>query len=161
MAISKLPPLHRIALIDDDILFIRMVERVLFGERTDVVPITTLDATEAVDIVATGDFSLAMIDVMMYGQAAGFDLVERLRARESTASMPILITSGAQREIGRRVDFLREHDCTVLLKPFEPEELVNRVRGFSLPEQPAPIAFPTAVPPNVRPLRPQGGAQPA
>jgi DNA-binding response OmpR family regulator len=161
MAISKLPPLQRIALIDDDILFIRMVERVLFGERTDVVPITTLDPEEAVEIIATGDFSLALIDVMMYGHAAGFDLVERLRAHDATASMPIVITSGAQREIGRRVDFLQEHNCSVLLKPFEPEELVSRVRSFALPDQAKPISFPAAVPPNVRPFRPQGGAQPA
>jgi DNA-binding response OmpR family regulator len=161
MAISKLPPLHRIALIDDDILFIRMVERVLFGERTDVVPITTLDADEAVEIISSGGFSLALIDVMMYGHAAGFDLVERLRACEATAAMPIVITSGAQREIGRRVDFLREYDCTVLLKPFEPEELVSRVRSFAQTEQPVPITFPAPVPPNVHPLRPQGGAQPA
>lgn len=160
MAISQLPPVRRIALIDDDIMFIRLVERILFGERTELVPITTLDIREAADIVAEGDFSLVLIDIMMYGHAAGFELVEALRSREATAAVPIVVTSGAHREIGRRVDFLRQHDCTVLRKPFEPEELVARVR--STDAAPArPLTFPAPVPTNVRPMHPQGGAQPA
>lgn len=160
MAMSQLPPVRRIALIDDDIMFIRMVERVLFGERTELVPITTLDICEAADIVAEGGFSLVLIDIMMYGHAAGFDLVQELRRREATATVPIVVTSGEHREIGRHVDFLRQHDCTVLRKPFEPEELVARVRSLD-GEPPRTLEFPATVPTNVRPLHPQEGAQPA
>jgi DNA-binding response OmpR family regulator len=133
---SQLPYVRRIALVDDDIRFIRMVERVLFGERTEIVPITTLDLAEATDIIADGGFSLVFIDIMMYGHAAGFELVEQLRRREPTASIPLVITSGAQREIGRRVEFLRQHDCSVLLKPFEPEELLAKVRSADPPPPP-------------------------
>jgi CheY-like chemotaxis protein len=162
MAISQLPPVRRIALVDDDTQYIRMVERVLFGERTEVVPITTLDIEEAVEIVAGGEFSLVVIDIMMYGNAAGFDVVEQLRRREPTRHVPIVIASGAQREIGRRVDFLREHNCTVLLKPFDPEELIASVRSADEGAGGGtPLKFPSAIPANVRALRPHGGTQPA
>ena len=40
----------RVAVLDDDIKFIRLVERVLRQEHIDVLPITTLDLDEAVTI---------------------------------------------------------------------------------------------------------------
>lgn len=139
-----MPCTQRIAILDDDIRFIRMVERVLLGERICASPITTLDQDEAVEIVAAGGFSLALIDIMMYGQAAGFQMIERLRAHSGTETLPLLVASGARRELGRRVDFLQRHNVGVLLKPFEPEDLLARVRaaGGDVPQRTPAIGLP-------------------
>lgn len=122
------PPVGTIALLDDDIRFIRMVERVLREENIAVFPVTTLDLDEAVAVVAAERCDLAMVDVFMYDNAAGFDLVERLRANPATSRLPLIVSSGAHREVARRVDFLHEHDCGLLLKPFTPDDLIDAVR---------------------------------
>lgn len=116
-----------VAVIDDDIRFIRLIERILATEGVGIEPITTLDADEAVAIVAAKNCQAALVDVYMYGDALGFELIEELRRVPATESLPLIVTSGARREIGRKVAFLQEQRCSVLLKPFKPEELLARL----------------------------------
>ena len=66
----------------------------------------------------------------MYGEAAGFDVVRLLRTTPETRALPLVLTTGARREVGRHADFLEEHRCEVLLKPFEVTELVRTVGGL-------------------------------
>lgn len=117
-----------VAILDDDIRFIRMVERVLDGEDISIEPITTVDLEEAVRVLAQSRCEMAIVDIFMYGNAAGFTLIEMLRAEPATAALPILVASGARREIGKRVAFLQQHNCDVLLKPFGIDELIDKVR---------------------------------
>ena len=116
-----------VAVLDDDITFIRLVERVLGTEGIAVLPVTTLALDEAVTVIGSSHCDVALVDIYMYGDAAGFKLIEMLRADPATAHLPIVVTSGARREIGKRVDFLRRHRCEVLLKPFGVEELIALV----------------------------------
>lgn len=131
-----------IAVLDDDIRYIRMVERVLSDEGIGVTPITTLDHDEAVRVLAAAGCQAALVDIMMYGQAAGFDLVRQIRETPATAALRLIVASGADREIGRHADFLRDHDCSVLRKPFEPDELIARVRPAPATGGVAPPALP-------------------
>src|SRR5688572_18712191 len=108
-----------IAVLDDDVQFIRMVERILKTEGTPIQPVTTPDLDEAVRVVAETDCQAALVDIYMYGEAAGFELVELLRSNAATADMPLIVTSGAYQEIARRVPFLQRHGCLVLPKPFD------------------------------------------
>ena len=116
-----------VAVIDDDIRFIRLIERVLALEGVGIQPITTLDLDEAVRIVGESHCQAALIDVYMYGDALGFRLIEKLRSAGATAALPLIVTSGARREIGRKVAFLQQQRCSVLLKPFKPEELLAKL----------------------------------
>jgi two-component system response regulator MprA len=116
-----------VAVLDDDIRFIRRVERVLNQEDVGVCAVTTMDLDEAVRVIGGSECNMVLVDIFMYGSAAGFDLIERLRSAEATARLPIIVTSGARREIGKRVTFLQENNCDVLLKPFAPQDLVARV----------------------------------
>jgi CheY-like chemotaxis protein len=118
----------RIAVLDDDTQFIRLVERVLRDERVEVQPVTTLDLDEAVRVVSESNSAAALVDVYMYGSAQGFELVERLRSDPATERLAIIVTSGAHREIGKKAGFLNEHRCSVLLKPFDNSDLISRVR---------------------------------
>jgi DNA-binding response OmpR family regulator len=119
----------RVAVLDDDLRFIRMVERALADTGIGIAPVTTLDADEAVRVISSSDCLAAMIDVYMYGEAAGFDIVRRLRAQPATGSMPLILTTGARREVGRYAAFLQAHDCDVLLKPFAVGDLVHALTG--------------------------------
>lgn len=115
-------------MLDDDITFIRMVERILRTEDIDIQPVTTPDLDDAVRVVGMSGCRAALVDIYMYGEAAGFELIERLRADPATASLPLIVTSGAYREIARRVPFLQAHGCSILPKPFEVDALLSRVR---------------------------------
>jgi DNA-binding response OmpR family regulator len=117
-----------VAVIDDDLPFIRMVERGLATEGITVQPVTTLDIAEAVHVVESGRCQAAFVDVFMYGDALGFSLVERLRQNAATRSLPIVVTSGARKAIGQNVEFLQRYRCGVLLKPFAVDDLLARVQ---------------------------------
>lgn len=144
-----------VVVLDDDIRFIRMVERVLSTEGLGVQPVTTLDLDEALGVIRASNCRMAMIDIFMYGSAAGFDMVRLLREDPATAALPLLITSGARKEIGKNVDFLQEHRCEVLLKPFEPDDLLSAVRGLLMP------AVATGAPANITALSSWQGARAA
>jgi CheY-like chemotaxis protein len=122
-----------IAVLDDDVQFIRMVERILKGEDTPIQPVTTPDLDEAVRVVAQTGCKAALVDIFMYGEAAGFEIVERLRAHPETRHLPLIVTSGAYQEIARRVPFLQQYHCLVLPKPFEIDSLLMRLREASDP----------------------------
>jgi CheY-like chemotaxis protein len=124
----------RIAVLDDDIKFIRLVERVLHGLEIDIQPVTTPDLDEAVRVVRMTGCSAALVDLYMYGDPCGFRVVEKLRDDPATSELPVILTSGAHREIGRRVGFLVEHHCGVLLKPFSVEDLLARIAELRITE---------------------------
>jgi CheY-like chemotaxis protein len=113
--------------LDDDVQFIRMVERILGTEDIPVQPVTTPDLDEAVNVVAMTHCRAALVDIYIYGEVAGFELVERLRGNPATADLPIIVTSGAYREIARHVPFLQQHHCSILPKPFDVDALLTRL----------------------------------
>jgi CheY-like chemotaxis protein len=118
-----------IAVLDDDVQFIRMIERVLGAEDIPVQPITTPDLHDAVRVVESTNCRAALVDIYIYGEAAGFELIELLRANPPTSGIPLIVTSGAYRELARRTPFLQHHGCSVLPKPFEVDALLARVSG--------------------------------
>jgi CheY-like chemotaxis protein len=115
--------------LDDDVQFIRMVERILKSDGLPIQPVTTPDLDEAVRVVAMTNCRVALVDIYMYGEAAGFELVERLREHPGTSDLPLIVTSGAYREIARRVPFLQQHGCSILAKPFEVDALISQIHA--------------------------------
>ena len=129
-----------LAVLDDDVRFIRMVERILQTDGIPIQPVTTPDLDEAVEVVAMTDCRAALVDIYIYGEAAGFHLIEKLRDHPATSDLPLIVTSGAYREIARNVPFLKQHRCTILPKPFGVDTLLARVHGLELPEDAAEAA---------------------
>lgn len=113
-----------VAVLDDDLRFLRMVERALQAHGLRMQPVTTPDPDDAVRVVEQSYASAALIDIYMYGEAAGFEVIDRLRANPATAAIPIIVTSGARREIARNREFLRAAHCAVLQKPFGIDDLL-------------------------------------
>ena len=121
-------PIRRIAVCDDDIRFIRYVERALACADVAMTPVTTLDLDEAVRVLAASGCDAALVDLCMYDDRhAGFRLVERIRACAPTASLPLFLATGDVREAMRHQDLLQAHHCELLAKPFGPEELMSTI----------------------------------
>jgi CheY-like chemotaxis protein len=125
-AVAREPARH-VAVCDDDMRFIRYVERLLEQAGARICPVTTLDPHEAVDVVAGARCDAVMIDLHIYNDdRAGLTLVQLFREHAATASLPLLMVTGASpRDLKKHDRFLQSHGCALLPKPFVADALLN------------------------------------
>src|SRR5260370_1030386 len=86
------------------------------------------DAGEARANLASFTFDLIVLDVMMPGES-GLDLTGALRGNGPGARLPILLLT-AMAEPEDRISGLEQGADDFLAKPFEPRELVLRIRNI-------------------------------
>ena len=119
------PPARRVAVCDDDLPFIRFVERALAGTGATVHPVTTLDPAEAVRVIADTGCDAALIDLHMYNDdRAGLTIAELLRHDPATRDIRMRIATAAPRDLRRFDTELESLNCPVLPKPFDIDELL-------------------------------------
>ena len=118
-------PEHHLLVVDDDARLRELLRRYLFenGFRVTV----AADAAEARANLASFAFDLIVLDVMMPGES-GLDLTRALR-HGAAARVPILLLT-AMAEPEDRVNGLEQGADDYLAKPFEPRELVLRIRNI-------------------------------
>jgi two-component system phosphate regulon response regulator OmpR len=124
--------------VDDDARIRELLRRYLAGSGFRVT--IAGDAAEARSKLASMEFDLVVLDVMMPGEN-GFDLTRSLRetgATRATGRTPILLLT-AMAEPGDRITGLERGADDYLAKPFEPRELVLRIRNIL---QRAPLVAP-------------------
>jgi len=121
---SDLEP--HLLVVDDDARLRDLLRRYLSenGFRVTV----AADATEARANLASFAFDLIVLDVMMPGES-GLDLTGALRASGRAPRLPILLLT-AMAEPEDRVNGLEQGADDFLAKPFEPRELVLRIRNI-------------------------------
>ena len=121
-----LPPARCVAVCDDDLPFIRFVERALVSEGASVAPVTTLDPEEAVRVIAQSGCDAALIDLHMYNDdVAGITIARMLRADPATEHMRLRLATGAAPRDLRGVEGdLVALRCGLLPKPFTESELL-------------------------------------
>lgn len=110
-----------ILVVDDDKRLRELLRRYLAEHGFRVT--TAAGAAEAWTELESFDFDLIVLDVMMPGQN-GFEFTEALRQR---SRVPILMLT-AMGEPEHRIDGLERGVDDYLVKPFEPRELVLRIR---------------------------------
>jgi two-component system phosphate regulon response regulator OmpR len=125
-------------LVVDDDARLRELLRQFLGRHGFTVT-TAADAAEARARLAAFAFDLAVVDVMLPGES-GLDLTRHLRA--STALPVLLLTARA--EAADRIAGLSSGADDYLVKPFEPDELLLRIRAI-LRRAPPPAAVPAQV----------------
>lgn len=129
------PP--HVLVVDDDTR-LRDLLRQFLG-RNGFVVTTAADAVEARARLESFAFDIAIIDVMMPGES-GLELTRTLRAR---TSLPVLMLT-ARAETADRIAGLSAGADDYLSKPFEPDELLLRLRAI-LRRAPPPPAAPTQI----------------
>ena len=128
-----------ILVVEDDPRLRERLARYLTGEGFRVT--TAADAAEARAQLRAIDPDLMVLDVMMPGES-GLDLTEALR-REQQHDLPILLLTARGAPEDRIAGFEAGAD-DYLGKPFEPRELVLRIRALLRRAPPAPaIEAPT------------------
>ena len=122
--VAELKP--HILVVDDDDRLRDLISRYL-GEQGFIVT-TASHAGDAVQKLASLQFDLMVLDIMMPGET-GLELAARLKAQPNNAGLPILLLT-AMGEPEDRITGLETGADDYLTKPFEPRELVLRIRAI-------------------------------
>ena len=134
----------RLLLVDDNPSIHRIAESLL--APTDVELVCVDSAAEALDRIGQGErFDVALVDTAMPGMD-GWTLLERLRAMEATAQMPIALMAG----VLDPVDPAKLAKAAIqgfLKKPIELRELGDRVKALLATPVPPPAPSPVATAP--------------
>ena len=124
------PLVKRILIIDDDAELCALVARFLAGEGFSVD--RAADGREGIERALSGSYALVMLDVMM-PDLSGFDVLRRIRA---CSRAPILMLT-ARGDTQDRVLGLELGADDYLPKPYDPSELVARIRAILRRFEPA------------------------
>ncbi|HWC31509.1 MAG TPA: response regulator, partial [Actinomycetota bacterium] len=138
---------ERILVVDDDPDIARFIDVNLRAHGYDVV--LASDGVEALEKAREAPPNLALVDVMM-PRMDGFELVERLRGGVRTANVPVIILTARALTADKVVGLTAGAD-DYIIKPFDPVELVARVKGTLRRAQEMRAASPlTGLPGNVQ-----------
>jgi len=113
----------RVLIVDDDPPSLKMTAYLLQEEGYEI--LTAEDGQKALDLIESEEPDLVVLDVMM-PHVDGLEVCRRVRQHRN---VPIIILS-AKGEIGDRVVGLEIGADDYLAKPFEPSELLARVKAL-------------------------------
>ncbi len=114
---------EKILIVDDDPQIISFLSRYL--EKQDFVPVCATTGQEMRSVLARENIDLCVLDVGL-PDADGFELTREIR---KTSSMPIIVLS-VRNESFDRIYGLEFGADDYVTKPFEPRELVARIRSI-------------------------------
>ena len=115
--------MHRILVIDDDVELCELLTDYLTQEGLQVE--TVHEGELGADRARSGDHALVVLDVMLPG-ISGFDVLRRIRA---SSNVPVLMLTARGDDVDRIVGLEMGAD-DYLPKPFNPRELVARIRAI-------------------------------
>jgi two-component system response regulator CpxR len=116
-------PVNRLLIVDDDHALVNLLKRFLEGEGFQVN--AAYDRDSGLQAALAGDHELIILDVMLPG-GTGFELLKSLR---QSSSVPVLLLT-ARGEAVDRILGLEIGADDYLAKPFDPRELVARIRAI-------------------------------
>lgn len=121
--------MDRLLVVDDDTELCSLVTRYLEAEGFQVDSVN--HGQEGIERALSGDYSLVVLDVMLPG-VNGFDVLRRIRAE---SRIPVIMLSARAEDVERIVGLEIGAD-DYLGKPFNPHELVARIRAVSRRSRP-------------------------
>jgi len=126
--------MNRLLIVDDDRALVKLLTRLLEGEGFQVD--AAYDHATGLSAALAGDHELVVLDVMLPG-GSGFELLKELRRQ---SQVPVLLLTARGEAVDRIVGLEIGAD-DYLAKPFDPRELVARIRAiFRRTREPAPAA---------------------
>ena len=115
----------RVLVVDDDPDVRQLVEMKL---RLDgIETLTATNGQEALDVLATNDVDLVVLDLMM-PVMDGIEACRRIREAEDMADLPVIMLTAKAQASDIQTGFATGATDYVV-KPFSPRELLSRVRG--------------------------------
>ncbi|MFA5479378.1 MAG: response regulator [Candidatus Muiribacteriota bacterium] len=116
----------KIIVVDDDLDILELIDTVLNSEKFNV--ITVCDAVKLGIKIATENPDLILLDIMM-PSIDGYEVCKALKEDESTKHIPIILVTGIDLKAVKN-NYKKVNADSYLLKPFTPEELLNKIHEF-------------------------------
>ncbi len=118
---KRKPQQARLLVVDDEMDFVKLIEKILAqaGYRVD----TATSATEAIALQRKNAYDLALVDLRM-PEMTGLELLQYLKARDKTIFV-MLMTAYGSFSVG--IEALRKGACDYVAKPFTNKALKEKV----------------------------------
>ena len=123
----------RVLVVEDDPDLSRLMAAHLASEGYDVA--RAPEASAALELVGAGCVDVVVLDLML-PRVSGDGLLVRLREREGTRDLPVIVVS-AKDAVWTKVDLLRLGADDYLAKPFDLDELTARIEALLRRSRPA------------------------
>src|SRR5258706_10531485 len=121
--------MDHVLVVDDDVELCALVQEYLTAEGFSLEAVH--DCEQGLQQALTNDYSLVVLDVMLPG-INGFEVLRRIR---SVSKIPVLLLTARGEDVDRIVGLEIGAD-DYLSKPFNPRELVARIRAILRRTQP-------------------------
>lgn len=125
---------YDVLIVEDDVAIARLME--IHLKRGGLSSLTIHNGDAAVAELKEAAFRLVILDRMLPGMR-GMEILRWIRKNEATATLPVLMVT-AIGDTDEKVRGLEEGADDYLPKPFEPEELMARVKSLLRRSQLAP-----------------------
>jgi adenylate cyclase len=114
----------KILVVDDVPQNVRLLEAVLEPRGYDV--LTATDGESALRLIESEEPDLVLLDVVM-PQLDGYEVCRRLREREETAMLPVLMVTAS---VAEKAKVIEAGADDLIAKPFNQDEMLARVRSL-------------------------------
>ena len=136
---------HKLLLADDSVTIQRVVELTFSGE--DVQVITVGDGEQAIARIPIELPDIVLADIGM-PKRSGYDVAAFVKGRPDLSHIPVLLLAGAFEPVDE-TRAQQVHSDGVLVKPFEPQQVISRVRDLiessrAMAPRQAAVVFPAA-----------------
>src|SRR5579863_1360903 len=129
----------------DDSATMREVMKIAF-RRENINVVTCHDATTALAHIEQAPPDLVITDVIMPDKD-GFEVCQFIKQHAGLNKTPVVLLSGVvNREVADKAFSVKADE--LIRKPFQPQDLIARVKQLLAPKGPAPIALPAPTPAN-------------
>ena len=140
---------HKLLLADDSVTIQRVIELTFADE--DITVIAVGDGRQAIDRVQTDRPDIVLADVGM-PERDGYEVAAFVKGNPSLAHIPVLLLTGAFEPIDE--DRAQAAGCDgVLVKPFEPQMVISRVKELIAGRRPVQKMPPPQSAPSADALR--------
>jgi CheY-like chemotaxis protein len=148
---------HKLLLADDSVTIQRVIELTFAGE--DVKVLAVGDGEQAIARVQTDQPDIVLADIAM-PKRNGYDVAAFIKSRPELSHIPVLLLAGAFEPVDDAR--ARQAGCDgVLVKPFEPQHVIARVRELLAGAKGSPTQATADVPRPVERLAPHRPFDPA
>jgi CheY-like chemotaxis protein len=133
---------HKLLLADDSVTIQRVVELTFSGE--DVQVVTVGDGEQAIARIPVELPDIVLADIGM-PKRSGYDVAAFVKGRSDLSHIPVLLLAGAFEPVDE-TRAQQVHSDGVLVKPFEPQQVISRVKDLIASSRGASHHRPAAIP---------------
>ncbi|MBP2634863.1 MAG: response regulator receiver modulated serine phosphatase [Firmicutes bacterium] len=109
-------------LLVDDVLLNRKVVKVALSGLPDVTFLEAADGVNALELIHSQPIDLIILDIVMPGEEAGFDILREVKASVLYKHIPVIVYSAVS-DAASIKQALELGACDYLVKPLKPQEL--------------------------------------